>query len=117
MKNGKYILTIAPNEYPGKKYRGRYAYEHIVQFWKREGRLPADGCVVHHKNDDKHDNSFENLEEILKSDHSRLHQLEIPITHGTHSGYRRGCRCVECKNFHTLEHRKYREKVKLKICK
>ena len=28
MKSGNYILIKAPDNYPGKKYRGKYCYEH-----------------------------------------------------------------------------------------
>lgn len=28
MKNGDYILVIAPDWYRGKRYRGKYCYEH-----------------------------------------------------------------------------------------
>jgi len=113
MKNGKYILVICPDGYPGKRYRNRYAYEHIVEFWKKEGRIPYADHVVHHINEDYHDNSWQNLQEMLKSEHTKHHQIIKPISHGTHSGYRRGCRCDECKAFHTEEHRKYRAKKKL----
>lgn len=30
------------------------------------------------------------------------------VRHGTHSAYSRGCRCDECKSFHTEYHRAYR---------
>jgi len=110
MKNGKYILIVAPEGYPGKRYRGRYAYEHIVQFWRREGRMPADGCVVHHKNDDKHDNSFGNLAEITVARHSSEHS-KSPIRHGTASGYRRGCRCEFCRDAKNASMQKWRKKI------
>lgn len=42
VKNGPYELVIAPEEYPGKKYRGRYAYEHRVNYW----RARSTDCVV-----------------------------------------------------------------------
>lgn len=106
-------MIVCPVEYPGKKYRDKYAYEHIVEFWKKEKKLPDVGNVIHHINGVRTDNRWENLEEIARSDHSRHHMKDVPITHGTHSGYRRGCRCDECKAFHTQEHRKYRARKKL----
>ena len=33
MKNGKYILVKAPANYLGKKYRNKYVYEHILNYW------------------------------------------------------------------------------------
>lgn len=40
MRCGPYILIIPPPEYPGKKYRGRYAYEHHVVWWENTGGDP-----------------------------------------------------------------------------
>lgn len=112
MKNGKYLLVKCPEGYPGKWYRGKYAYAHIVEFWRREGRLPMPGYVVHHKNENPHDNSWDNLEEMLRATHTAQHQQERPIRHGTHTGYRRGCRCNECKAYHTAEIQQYRLRKK-----
>lgn len=112
MKNGKYLLVKCPDGYPGKWYRGKYAYEHIVEFWRREGRLPMPGHVIHHKNENPHDNSWDNLEEMLREAHTAQHQPDRPIRHGTHTGYRRGCRCEECKAYHTAEIQQYRLRKK-----
>ena len=32
------------------------------------------------------------------------------VIHGTHRSYSRGCRCDECRSFHTEYHRAYRHK-------
>lgn len=74
MKNGPYILVKAPEDYPGKKYRDKYVYEHIYVWWKTTKVIPPDGYQVHHKNANKHDNRFENLEMIHRSTHLRLHK-------------------------------------------
>src|SRR5258706_5923399 len=81
MKNGDYILIIPPDDYPGKKYRGRYAYEHRVNWWKETGKNPDDvkGLQIHHKNENKHDNSDGNLESIDLVDHAKLHAKHKPI--------------------------------------
>lgn len=75
MKNGDYILIIPPDDYPGKRYRGRYAYEHRVQWWRETGKNPDDfpNQHIHHKNENKHDNSPENLSSIELVEHARLH--------------------------------------------
>lgn len=73
MKNGPYELVIAPDGYPGMKYRNRYAYEHHVVWWRHTGRLPASGCVIHHVDENKRHNDFSNLEEMPMPRHSREH--------------------------------------------
>lgn len=85
MKNGPYILVRAPEDYPGKKYRGRYVYEHTLVWWQTTGQLVPDGWLVHHKDENKHNNSFSNLE--LKStarhtsDHHTLAPVRIPCAY------------------------------------
>jgi len=80
MKNGKYILVNAPNSYPGKKYRGRYCYEHHLIYWEHYGIVPMIGEVVHHINEDTTDNRIENLILINKKDHDASHSnLVIPV--------------------------------------
>lgn len=72
MKNGEYIMVIAPDDYPYKKYRGRYCYEHVLTYWVNKGEIP-DGYIVHHKNENKHDNRIENLALMSISDHVSHH--------------------------------------------
>lgn len=73
MKNGPYELVIAPDDFPGKKYRGRYCYEHILVAWKKYGRMPNLNEQVHHVNENKRDNSPDNVEILLKTDHMKHH--------------------------------------------
>lgn len=73
MKNGPYNLVIAPDKYPGKKYRGRYAYEHIVVFWQKWGQVPGKGFEVHHINGDHRDNRISNLQLVTNKEHRKLH--------------------------------------------
>lgn len=75
MINGDYIFTIAPDNYPGHKYRGRYIQEHQLVWWQNTGHAPTHGEVVHHKNKDKHDNRFENLELLTNVEHGKLHAI------------------------------------------
>ena len=64
MKNGSYTLIIAPKNYPGKKYRDRYCYEHHYVYWKKYKRTVKNGEVIHHKNENTRDNDINNLELI-----------------------------------------------------
>lgn len=73
MRNGDYELIVAPEEYPGKKYRGRYAYEHRVAYWREHGTLPP---VVHHDNHRKRDNAPSNLVGKSSSEHTADHGRE-----------------------------------------
>ena len=73
MKNGEYELVIAPEGYPGKLYRDRYAYEHRVVWWKTTGTLPKEDEVIHHLNENKRDNRFENLTVLSREAHSKIH--------------------------------------------
>lgn len=79
MRNGPYILVVAPDDFPGMKYRGRYAYEHTVVWWKNTGTVPGPGLVLHHKNENKHDNRFENLEIQTRGAHTTEHCLLPPV--------------------------------------
>lgn len=100
MKNGDYILVKAPDEYPGKKYRDRYVYEHHLVWWENTGEIiDVETHLLHHKNEDKHDNSFDNLSKMEKGTHSRQHQPEAEMINLT---------CDWCSNGFTREARIHR---------
>lgn len=80
MKNGPYTLIIAPDTYPGKKYRNRYAYEHHIVWWENTKTFPPNGYIIHHKNGETRDNRFDNLELIHLSTHIRIHKREKRFT-------------------------------------
>lgn len=77
MINGEYIMVIVPKDYPGKKYRGKYCYEHYLVYWKTYGIVPNEDEIIHHKNEDKHFNVPENLELMKRKDHSSLHKENL----------------------------------------
>ena len=81
MRNGPYELIIPPADYPGKRYRGRYSYEHRVNWWRETGLNPDDfpECVVHHKNDSKRDNDPSNLSLMDAVDHVVHHVRERTV--------------------------------------
>jgi len=105
MKNGPYILIVAPENYPGKKFRGRYAYEHSIVYWQHHNRITLPGEVIHHKNHDKHDNRIENLELISNSKHSADHQSK-PWTYAF-------VECFKCEKTFRLMGSYYRARNKL----
>ena len=72
MINGEYIMVVAPSDYPYKKYRGKYCYEHILNYWLAYGEIP-EGSHIHHKDENKHNNNPENLEALNRNEHIILH--------------------------------------------
>ena len=73
MRNGDYCLVIAPDWYKGKRYRKRYCYEHHL-VWEKETGLPVpDGCIIHHKDGNKYNNTISNLQLMDAKAHILLH--------------------------------------------
>ena len=83
MKNGEYILVKAPVNYPGKKYRGKYCYEHHLVWWKHNNTLPKKDFCIHHLNENKQDNRIENLKLISKSEHCLIHSEGVTMVEYT----------------------------------
>lgn len=75
MKNGPYELIIAPENFPGKKYRGRYCYEHTLIWWKHK-ELPKKGYEIHHINGNHRDNRIDNLKLLTIKEHRDLHSKD-----------------------------------------
>lgn len=76
MRNGPYELVIAPADYPGMKYRGRYCYEHHLVWWQNTGEVPGPDELIHHENEQKRDNSFGNLRKKTRAAHTAEHTRE-----------------------------------------
>lgn len=115
MKNGPYELVLAPDNYPGKRYRGKYCYEHHLVYWRTHCILPGPGEVVHHKDENKRNNDPANLELKAMSEHSAEHSrerwaaVERPTVHGTtHAYQKRGCRCAPCRRANADYNNEYR---------
>lgn len=73
MRNGDYELIVAPPVWEGRRYRGRYCYEHHYVWWKHTGQYVGDGFCIHHKNGNKRDNEFSNLELLSNVTHASRH--------------------------------------------
>lgn len=107
MRNGPYELVVAPADFPGMRYRGRYCYEHTLVWWQNTGRLPLPGHVIHHGNEDKRDNRFENLEEKTVSRHSAEHNAD--------RGTPQALNCNKCGSTFVLKGSVYRHRMKQSI--
>lgn len=71
-----YVYVNAPPEYPGITYEfGDRILEHHLVWWWNTGQVVPDGFVVHHKNEIKNDNRFDNLELKEFGVHTRDHLL------------------------------------------
>ena len=89
-------------EYPGKRYRGKYAYEHHILYWRQYGLVLSKGSVLHHKNGIKHDNRIENLEILEWSEHTQQHRIIEEVVFN----------CSNCGRKHSLKPSIYRKRMK-----
>ena len=60
------------NGYIYVKFEGKNIRQHILTWIKFYGEIP-EGCVIHHKDFDRQNNSIENLEMMTKKAHDKLH--------------------------------------------
>lgn len=97
MINGDYIMIVAPPEFPGNKYRGKYCYEHVYVYWKYHKIIPEKNQIIHHLDGNKHNNNINNLILLTVQDHNKLH-----------SSGRKMVRliCPNCGNIFDIERRK-----------
>lgn len=68
-----YKRVKAPPDYPGKTYNNGNCLLHHLVWWQNTGETVPKGFVLHHKNEDKFDNRFENLELLSNSVHASHH--------------------------------------------
>lgn len=118
MKNGPYILVVAPDDYPGMKYRGRYVYEHHLVWWRHTGQLVPKGSVLHHKDDQKTRNVIDNLELKSNGAHTAEHNVERAEKRGSHGTWAPGsrrCKCEDCRRVRADSQNKWRWKIGLRV--
>ncbi len=51
-------------------------YEHHLVWWLKTGEVVTGSMLIHHKNNQKRDNRFENLEKKTRADHTAHHNRE-----------------------------------------
>ena len=78
MRNGHYEMVKAPSQFPGKLYRGKYCYEHVLVWWLNTGTLPKKSEVIHHVDHNKLNNTFKNLHLTSRSEHVKEHSEDRP---------------------------------------
>lgn len=87
VSKGDYNYAIVKN-HPNRT-KNNYVLEHRVVVENHIGRLLEDDEIVHHIDGNKKNNAIENLELMLKADHSRQHGIENGVTMVE-------LKCVEC---------------------
>jgi hypothetical protein len=65
-------LRELKSKYIGIKVNGKKIDEHRYVWMQANGPIPK-GMVIHHKNEDTHDNRLENLEMMTLKEHTSLH--------------------------------------------
>jgi hypothetical protein len=76
----EYRFIKAPSGYPGKIYTfGHRALEHHIVWWQNTGQTVPKGFLLHHKNENKLDNRFENLELKQWGNHTSEHNLKTTL--------------------------------------
>jgi hypothetical protein len=71
VKKGDYLYAVV-KEHP-KAIKYGYVLHHRVVMENHLGRLLRDDEIVHHKDENKHNNQIENLEVMDAGDHARFH--------------------------------------------
>ena len=80
IKNGAYNFVIAPPGYTGKRYRGKYCYEHHYSYWMVHGVIPKRGEIIHHVDHNQRNNDPHNLVLMTVEEHAREHHAEAVRT-------------------------------------
>lgn len=105
-KTGRYYAVLVSAEHRTTIAYGKYILETNL------GRKLREGFQAHHIDEDKLNDDPLNLEEKARVDHARDHATK-PLIHGIPNGYKKGCRCAECKRAKNASHNKWRVKSKL----
>lgn len=74
MKSNGRILVKVPESYPGKRYILDYAPRSHYVYWKHTGHIIQKDEVIHHLDENKMNDSFENLKLMTRGEHTIIHQ-------------------------------------------
>ena len=102
---GRYFLRLG-NLFPEKTKDGRVRRSRVV-WWLNTGELPGDD-FIHHKDENKANDRFSNLERQSPSDHTR-HHSSTGITYTER-------RCRNCRKKFLIERRKLCELTRGRYC-
>lgn len=72
--NGYVVCYMPTHPYPSEN--GTHVFEHRLVAEQHLGRFLQSDEIVHHKNANRKDNRWSNLEVLTKTEHGRLHQQE-----------------------------------------
>jgi hypothetical protein len=105
-KDGR--VRIFSREFPGTTKCG-YCLRSRIVWWAHTGEVLS-GCEfnIHHKNHDRADDRFDNLEKISHSEHSKHHH---PLNAAKVS-----CKCINCRSVFILEAYRMRDAFRGKFC-
>lgn len=92
-------------DYP-KAYALGYALRAHVVWWLSKGRVHPKGTNLHHMNQNKLDDRFENLKLIKHGEHTRLHS----------SKPRSKCRCLSCNKVFSIKAYRLSDSQRGKFC-
>ena len=110
LRNGEYILVVAPDDYPGKRYRDKYCYEHHLVWWENTGCIINDGEIIHHLDENKTHNVFSNLELHTRSSHAQLHCIDSSFYKGAAETV--DLTCFECGSLFILQKSVFKTRIK-----
>ena len=77
MKTNGYVEMTSPDDYPGKRYRRNRIYVHHYVWWKNTGHILRRDELIHHKNEIKDDNEFDNLQLLKRGKHTKIHDNRV----------------------------------------
>jgi hypothetical protein len=110
MKSGGYEIVKPPKDFPGNLYnKGRYCHLHHLVYWQNTGVVPNSEQVIHHKDGNKFNNSFDNLELLYNDDHVKIHDAAKGRTYCA-------LKCSYCGATYILEKRKINAKNEHSYC-